>query len=72
MHYWRGNDILNLITTSSRNLPVSSYLTGTKKRPGRFIMIFKIFCTVAEYIVIFGSIVIMCALLAEGFDDNFN
>ena len=32
-------------------------------------MTFKIFCTVAEYIVIFGAIVIMCALLAEVADD---
>lgn len=66
------NDLYTITTKRRRNLPVNSYLTGTEKRPGRFIMIFKIFCTVAEYIVIFGSIVIMCALLAEGFDDNFN
>ena len=35
-------------------------------------MVFKIFCTVAEFITIFGAILIMCTLLAEDLDDRFN
>ena len=57
------------ITKRSRDLFANPHFTGTQKRPGRFVMTFKIFCTVAEYIVIFGAIVIMCALLAEVADD---
>lgn len=33
-------------------------------------MTFKIFCTVAEYIVIFGAVLIACALIAEAVDGS--
>ena len=32
-------------------------------------MTFKIFCTIAEYILIFGAVLMACALLAEVADD---
>lgn len=32
-------------------------------------MTFKIFCTIAEYILIFGAVLMACAVLAVELDD---